>query len=62
MIDQIKEGEQIENDQSEADEAERVAKLKEASEAIESERLERDAELLRKTKAAADDAWVSRSR
>lgn len=62
MIAQIEEVDNIMNDQSVADEAERLAKAQEANEALEAERLQIADAILKKTQAKSDDAWVLRSR
>ena len=62
MIAQIEEGENILNDQSVADEAERLAKAKEANDALEAERLQAAEAIFKKTQVKSDDAWVLRSR
>ena len=62
MIAQIEEGVNILNDQSAADEAERLAKAKEANDALEAEKLQIAEAIFKKTQAKSDDAWVLRSR
>ena len=62
LNDHMEEVERIKNDHTDAAEAERVAKESEAREAVESARLEKEAAALKKKQAAAEDAWVLKSR